>query len=80
MDSDIIYTFWACYHVSIELCITLYCWYLIQGETTPVYVAADLGNFDLLNMLIDAGCDVNIANVVSLYTIHVAAAAGYFID
>ena len=36
-----------------------------------MYVAAELGNVDLLNMLIDAGGDVNIANVVSLYTIHV---------
>ena len=34
-------------------------------------IAAQYGNVDLLNMLIDAGGDVNIANVVSLYTIHV---------
>ena len=52
-------------------CITLYCWYLIQAEYTPVWIAAHNGNVDLLNMLIDAGGDVNIANVVSLYTIHV---------
>ena len=44
-----------------------------------MHVAADLGNVDLLNMLIDAGGDVNIANVVSLYTIHVTA-SGYFND
>ena len=36
-----------------------------------MYVAADHGNVDILNMLIDAGGDVNIANVVSLGTIHV---------
>ena len=38
-----------------------------------MYVAARDGNVDLLNMLIDAGGDVNIAAVVSLYicTIHV---------
>ena len=44
-----------------------------------MWIAAAYGNVDLLNMLIDAGGDVNIANVVSLYTIHVAA-AGYFND
>ena len=43
-----------------------------------MWIAARIGNVDLLNMLIDAGGDVNIANVVSSYTIHVAA-AGYFI-
>ena len=59
-----------CY--SIELHYTVYCCYLIQGESTPLYVAAMIGNVDLLNMLIDAGGDVNIANEVSLYTIHVA--------
>ena len=36
-----------------------------------MHVAAQHGNVDLLNMLIDAGGDVNIAAVVSLYTIHV---------
>ena len=36
-----------------------------------MWIAAYNGNVDLLNMLIDAGGDVNIANVVSLYTIHV---------
>ena len=35
-------------------------------------IAANYGNVDILNMLIDAGGDVNIANMVSLYTIHVA--------
>ena len=44
-----------------------------------MHVAAEFGNVDLLNMLIDAGGDVNIANVVSLYTIHVTA-SGYFND
>ena len=44
-----------------------------------MYEAAYHGNVDLLNMLIDAGGDVNIATVVSLYTIHVAA-HGYFND
>ena len=41
-----------------------------------MYIAARYGNVDLLNMLIDAGGDVNIANVVSLYTIHVT---GYLV-
>ena len=46
---------------------------IIQGECTPMYTAAAHGNVDLLNMLIDAGGDVNIATtLVSLYTIHVA--------
>ena len=36
-----------------------------------MYIATYDGNVDLLNMLIDAGGDVNIANMVSLYTIHV---------
>ena len=36
-----------------------------------MYIAARNGNVDLLNMLIDAGGDVNIATVVSLYTMHV---------
>ena len=36
-----------------------------------MYTAANNGDVDLLNMLIDAGGDVNIADVVSLYTIHV---------
>ena len=36
-----------------------------------MYIAAYFGNVDLLNMLIDVGGDVNIAAVVSLYTIHV---------
>ena len=58
-------------------CITLHCTvYLIQGETTPVYVAASYGNVDILKMLIDAGGDVNIATVVSLYTIHVTGCLG----
>ena len=48
----------------------MYCWYLIQGENTPVWIAAHMGNVDMLNMLIDdAGGDVNIANGVSLYTL-----------
>ena len=34
-------------------------------------IAAYHGNVDLLNMLIDAGGNVNIPDVVSLYTIHV---------
>ena len=38
---------------------------------TPMYIAASYGNVDILNMLIDAGGDVNIVDVVSLYTIHV---------
>ena len=42
-----------------------------------MYVAAGYGNVDLLNMLIDAGGDVNIADSVSLYTVHVA---GYCSD
>ena len=42
-----------------------------------MWITADNGNVDLLNMLIDAGGDVNIANMVSLYTIHVTA-SGYF--
>ena len=54
-----------------EAGLTLYCWYLIQAEVTPVYIAAGYGNVDMLNMLIDAGGDVNIATVVSLYNIHV---------
>ena len=41
-----------------------------------MYVAASNGNVDLLKMLIDAGGDVNIADVVSLYTIHVT---GYLV-
>ena len=41
-----------------------------------MWIAAYNGNVDLLNMLIDAGGDVNIANVVSLYTIHVT---GYLV-
>ena len=45
----------------------------MQGEATPVLVAALYGNVDILNMLIDTGGDVNIADMVSLYTIHVAA-------
>ena len=38
-----------------------------------MHVAATSDNVDLLNMLIDAGGDVNVADVVSLYTctIHV---------
>ena len=36
-----------------------------------MYVAASHGNVDILNMLIDAGGDVNIADLVSLCTIHV---------
>ena len=42
-----------------------------------MYIAAGYGNVDILNMLIDAGGDVNIADSVSLYTIHVA---GYCSD
>ena len=42
-----------------------------------MFVAANYGNVDLLNMLVDADGDVNIANIVSLYTIHVA---GYCSD
>ena len=41
-----------------------------------MWIAASCGNVDILNMLIDAGGDVNIANVVSLYTIHVT---GYLV-
>ena len=41
-----------------------------------MYIAARYGHVDLLNMLIDAGGDVNIADVVSLYTIHVT---GYLV-
>ena len=48
---------------------------IIQGEKTPVYVAASNGNVDMLNMLIDAGGDVNIADLVSLCTVHVT---GYY--
>ena len=33
-----------------------------------MYIAARYGNVDMLSMLIDAGGDVNIADVVSLYT------------
>ena len=36
-----------------------------------MYIAAGNGNVDILNNLIDAGGDVNIADSVSLYTIHV---------
>ena len=36
-----------------------------------MYVAASYGNVDMLNMLIDAGGDVNIADLVSLCTVHV---------
>ena len=39
---------------------------------TPMRVASTSGNVDILNMLIDAGGDVNIADVVSLYTIQVS--------
>ena len=42
---------------------------MIQAEATSVWIAAGHGNVDMLNMLIDAGGDVNIATVVSLYTI-----------
>ena len=42
-----------------------------------MYVAARHGDVDLLNMLIDAGGDVNIANVVSSCTMHVT---GYFVS
>ena len=41
--------------------------FVIQGENTPMFAAALRGNVDLLNKLIDAGGDVNMANVVSLY-------------
>ena len=36
-----------------------------------MWIAARYGNVDMLSLLIDAGGDVNIAAVVSLYTMHV---------
>ena len=44
-----------------------------------MYVAASHGNVDILNMLIDAGGDVNIADVVSLYTIHVTGYLAFLV-
>ena len=41
-----------------------------------MWIAATNGHVDLLKMLIGAGGDVNIANAVSLYTIHVT---GYLV-
>ena len=54
-----------------------YCWYFTQGENTPVFTAANHGHVDMLNMLIEKGGDVNIGDLVSLYTIHVTS---YFND
>ena len=44
-----------------------------------MYAATLYGNVDMLNMLIDVGGDVNIATMVSLYTIHVAGHCLYTI-
>ena len=43
-----------------------------------MYIAARDGNVDLLNMLIDASGDVNIASVVSLCTYCTIHVSGYF--
>ena len=43
----------------------LYCCYLIQNKTTPVYIAAQTGHVEALSALISAGADFNAANNVS---------------
>ena len=43
----------------------LYCYYLIQDKTTPVYVAAQNGHVEALSLLISAGGNVNTADKVS---------------
>ena len=43
----------------------LYCCYLIQDKTTPVFVAAEKGHIEALSVLISAGADVNTARKVS---------------
>ena len=43
----------------------LYCCYLIQDKTTPVFVAAQNGHVEALSLLISAGGNVNTADKVS---------------
>ena len=45
--------------------VMLYCCYLIQDKTTPVYVAAENGHVEAVSVLISAGADFNAANMVS---------------
>ena len=43
----------------------LYCWCLIQGKYTPVYVAAQNGHVEALSVLISESADINAADKVS---------------
>ena len=48
----------------------LYCCYLIQDKQTPVLIAAFNGHVGALNVLIRAKADVNAADVVREFDIH----------
>ena len=73
-----LHLFELCHHYGIELhYTTVDTMYLTQGENTPVFTAANHGHVGMLNMLIKEGGNVNIGDLVSLYTIHVT---GYFND
>lgn len=57
------------------VCVFAMSW-LHKKHQTPLHVAADLGNVEVMEMLLKAGCDLSIADKV-LFIIHASVKMQY---
>ena len=50
--------------MQIDLCTILCCHFILQYENTPLKLAAEAGNREAVELLIDSGADITKADIV----------------